>query len=82
MKDAVVKYLKQLGHSVLDITHEPVDVNSDLSYMVSKANEWRAELFVSIRFNKVYNIYDGALGSEVNSLLPLFFCYFVENFIK
>ena len=54
VKDAVIKYLKQLGHEVLDVT--PPDStstsSSDLAYSVTKANEWRADLFVSIHFNK------------------------------
>ena len=67
VKDSVIKYLKSLGHSVLDVT--PPDStntsNADLSYGVSKANEWGADLFVSIHFNKAYNSYNGAIGSEV-----------------
>lgn len=67
VKDAVIKYLKFLGHSVLDVT--PPDntntVNSDLAYGVNKANNWGADLFVSVHFNKAYNTYSGALGSEV-----------------
>lgn len=67
VKDAVIKYLKQLGHEVLDVT-PPVNYTSsvslDLAYGVNKANEWGADLFVSIHFNKAYNSYNGALGSE------------------
>ena len=67
VKDAVIKYLKQLGHEVLDVT--PPDststTSSDLAYGVNKANSWGAELFVSIHFNKAYNSYNGAIGSEV-----------------
>lgn len=67
VKDAVIKYLKQLGHEVLDVT--PPDSTStssaDLVYGVNKANEWGADLFVSIHFNKAYNSYNGAIGSEV-----------------
>lgn len=67
VKDAVIKYLKQLGHEVLDVT--PPDSTStssaDLAYGVNKANNWGADLFVSIHFNKAYNSYNGALGSEV-----------------
>lgn len=65
VKDSVIKYLKQLGHTVLDVTPGPCDVNTDLSYGVNRANEWGAELFISIHFNKAYNSYDGELGSEV-----------------
>lgn len=67
VKDAVIKYLKQLGNEVLDVT--PPDSTStssaDLAYGVNKANEWGADLFVSIHFNKAYDSYNGALGSEV-----------------
>ena len=67
VKDSVIKYLKQLGHEVLDVT-PPDSTNtssSDLAYGVNKANNWGAELFISIHFNKAYNSYTGAIGSEV-----------------
>lgn len=67
VKDVVIKYLRQLGHEALDVT--PPDStstsSSDLSYGVNKANNWGADLFVSIHFNKAYDSYNGALGSEV-----------------
>lgn len=67
VKDAVIKYLKELGHTVLDVT--PPDSTSisseDLYYGVNKANSWGADLFVSIHFNNAYSSYNGALGSEV-----------------
>ena len=67
VKDAVIKYLKQLGHEILDVTPPDSTVTSseDLSYGVNKANNWRADLFISIHFNKAYDNYNGALGSEV-----------------
>ena len=65
---AVIKYLRELGHEVLDVT-PPVNYTSssgtDLAYGVNKANSWGADLFVSIHFNKAYNSYNGAIGSEV-----------------
>ena len=68
VKDAVIKYLRKLGYEVLDVT-PPVNYTSnastDLAYGVNKANEWGADLFVSIHFNKAYDSYNGALGSEV-----------------
>ena len=68
VKDAVVKYLKILGQDVLDVT-PPVNYTSsaskDLAYGVNKANDWGANFFVSIHFNKAYDYYNGALGSEV-----------------
>ena len=67
VKDTVIKYLKELGHSILDVT--PPDSTSisseDLYYGVNKANSWGADLFVSIHFNNAYSSYNGALGSEV-----------------
>ena len=66
VKDSVIKYLKQLNHEVLDVT--PPDSTStssaDLAYGVNKANNWGADLFISIHFNKCYDSYNGALGSE------------------
>lgn len=73
VKDSVIKYLISLGHEILDVT--PPDSTStssaDLSYGVNKANEWGADLFVSVHFNKAYDSYNGALGSEV--------CVYSEN---
>lgn len=67
VKDAVIKYLKQLGNEVLDVTPpDSISTSSaDLAYGVNKANDWEADLFVSIHFNKAYDSYNGALGSEV-----------------
>lgn len=67
VKDAVIKYLKQLGNEVLDVTPpDSISTSSaDLAYGVNKANNWGADLFVSIHFNKAYDSYNGALGSEV-----------------
>lgn len=67
VKNAVIMYLSQLGCDVLDVT--PPDntntLHNELSYGVDKANNWGADLFVSIHFNKAYDIYSGFLGSEV-----------------
>ena len=71
---AVIKYLRELGYEVLDVT-PPVNytssISADLAYGVNKANEWGADLFISIHFNKAYDSYNGALGSEV--------CIYSEN---
>lgn len=64
VKDSVIKYLNQLGHTVLDVTPVNMDTNSDLVYGVSRANNWGADLFISIHFNKAYNSYNGAIGTE------------------
>ena len=66
VKDSLIKYLRMLGYDVLDVT--PPDYTSsnvDLYYGVTKANGWGADLFISIHFNKAYDSYNGALGSEV-----------------
>ncbi|WP_370829969.1 peptidoglycan-binding protein [Clostridium sp.] len=67
VKDAVIKYLKQSANEVLDVTSPDSTSTSsaDLSYGVNNANNWGADLFVSIHFNKAYDYYNGALGSEV-----------------
>ena len=67
VKNSVIMYLDQLGCDVLDVT-PPDNTNSlhnDLYHGVNKANNWGADLFVSIHFNKAYDIYNGCLGSEV-----------------
>lgn len=64
VKDSVIKYLKQLGHEVLDVTPGNMDEDSDLAYGVNKANAWGADLFVSIHFNKAYISYNGKIGAE------------------
>ena len=67
VKESVVKYLKQLNHDVLDVTppNSTSTSSEDLYYGVNKANNWGANLFISIHFNKAYDSYNGALGSEV-----------------
>lgn len=72
VKDSVIKYLKQLGHEVLDVTppDNTTNSNTDLYYGVNKANNWSADLFISIHFNKAYDIYNGDLGSEVCVYAP------------
>lgn len=53
VKDAVIKYLKQLGHQVYDVT--PPDsmatVSGDLAHGVNEANRLKVDLFASIHFN-------------------------------
>ncbi len=65
VKDSVIKYLKELGHTVLDVTPGNMDSSSDLRYGVNKANNWGADLFASIHFNNAYKTYNGAIGTEV-----------------
>lgn len=64
VKDSVIKHLKQLGYTVLDVTPGNMDRDSDLIYGVNKANNWGADLFISIHFNKAYNSYNGKIGAE------------------
>lgn len=64
VKDSVLKYLRQLGHNVTDVTQDHLDADTELVDGVSRANNGGAELFVSIHFNKAFNHYDGALGTE------------------
>ena len=64
VKDATIKYLKKLGHSVLDVTPGNMSSNNDLAYGVNKANNWNADIFISIHFNKAYSTYNGSIGTE------------------
>ena len=64
VKESVIKYLIQLGNQVLDVTPGNMDSDNDLVYGVFKANSWGADLFISIHFNKAYNSYNGAIGTE------------------
>ncbi|MGL4875931.1 MAG: peptidoglycan-binding protein [Clostridium sp.] len=67
VKDAVLKYLKKTNHTVLDVT--PNDsyntVGKEISYGIDKANNFGADVFLSIHFNKAYDSYDGVIGTEV-----------------
>ena len=49
-----IKYLRALGHEVLDVSPSNMNQDADLVYGVKKANEWGADLFVSIHNNKAY----------------------------
>ena len=57
VKNSVIKYLKQLNHDVLDVTppDNTTSSSADLYYGVNKANNWGANLFISIHFNKAYD---------------------------
>lgn len=67
VKNAVIKYLRAAGHTVLDVTAPDSynTIGSDLAYGVNKANNWGAQLFLSFHFNNAYSHYNGAIGSEV-----------------
>ena len=60
----IIQTLREVGNEVLDVTPGRMDRDSDLAYGVRKANEWGADLFVSIHFNKAYNHYAGKIGAE------------------
>lgn len=62
VKDAVIKYLRQAGHEVLDVTPGNCSVMDDLVYGVEKAESFGAELFISCHFDKAYDSYNGAIG--------------------
>ena len=67
VKDSVIKYLRQLGCEVYDVTpHDNTPtLNSELAYGVNRSNILGVDLFISIHFNKAYDHDNGALGSEV-----------------
>lgn len=60
---ALLSYLRTLGYEVLDVTPSNCDVNTDLAYGVNKAEQWGADLFLSIHFDKAYDSYSGNLGT-------------------
>ena len=60
----IIQTLEEYDNQVLDVTPGRMDRDSDLAYGVRKANEWGADLFVSIHFNKAYNYYNGKIGAE------------------
>ena len=62
VKDAVIVALKENGYDVIDVTPGSCDVITDLEYGVNKAEEFGADLFISIHFDKAYDSYEGALG--------------------
>ena len=60
----IIQTLRDYDNQVLDVTPGRMDRDADLAYGVRKANEWGADLFVSIHFNKAYNHYNGKIGAE------------------
>lgn len=62
---ATCKYLRQLGHTVHDVTPpQSYAYPSELSYGINKANQLGVDLFFSIHFNNAYSKYTGSLGTE------------------
>lgn len=87
VKDAVIKYLKQLGHQVYDVTPPDSMATSsgDLAHGVNEANRLKVDIFASIHFNAfngtasgtevcVYSPHDYA-QRVVNNLTKLGFKY-------
>lgn len=62
---ATCKYLKQLGHNVVDVTPpQSYAYPAELNYGINKANQLNVDLFFSIHFNNAYSKYNGSLGTE------------------
>lgn len=64
----LISILRSRGKNVLDVT-PPDSCNTqslELRYGVNKANNWGADLFISLHFNAAFNyIVDKAMGTEV-----------------
>ena len=62
VKDALINALRSDGYDVIDVTPGNCNVIVDLEYGVNKAEEFGADLFISVHFDKAYDSYEGALG--------------------
>jgi N-acetylmuramoyl-L-alanine amidase len=62
---SVMKYLQNAGVEVVDCTQNSGSVNSELVTGIQIANNSNADIGASIHFNKAYDSYNGAIGSEV-----------------
>jgi N-acetylmuramoyl-L-alanine amidase len=65
VKDATIKYLKLAGDETVDATPGNCTQNVDLRFGTDTANNAKADLYVPEHFNKAYNKYVGAIGSEI-----------------
>ena len=65
VKDAVIKYLKIGGDTVIDATPGNCSENEDLNFGTDTANNANVDLFVPVHLNKAYDSYTGAIGCEV-----------------
>lgn len=65
VKDATIKYLKAAGETTIDATPGNCNENDDLNYGTNVANNANAEIFGPIHFNKAYDHYNGAIGTEI-----------------
>ncbi|MBU3171337.1 N-acetylmuramoyl-L-alanine amidase [Clostridium estertheticum] len=62
---AMDENLKNAGDTVVNCTPGNCEENEDLNYGTDTANNNHVDLFVPIHFNKAYDSYVGAIGSEV-----------------
>lgn len=62
VKDSLIQALRTKGYDVIDVIPGNCDVLTNLEFGVNKAEEFGADLFVSVHFDKAYDHYDGALG--------------------
>lgn len=60
---SVINNLRKAGYEVLDVTPGNCGVNEDLRHGVNAAENWGADLFISIHFDKCCDHYEGALGT-------------------
>jgi N-acetylmuramoyl-L-alanine amidase len=65
VKDAVIKYLKMAGEITVDATSGNCTQSVDLKFGTDTANKANAVLYGPIHFNKAYDSYVGAIGSEI-----------------
>jgi len=60
-----INYLKRANYTVIDATPGNCSENEDLNYGTNTANNAVVDVFVPIHFNKAYDSYTGAIGSEI-----------------
>jgi N-acetylmuramoyl-L-alanine amidase len=65
VKDATIKYLKIAGEITVDATPGNCTQSVDLRFGTDTANKSKADLYVPEHFNKAYDKYVGAIGSEI-----------------
>jgi len=64
VKNAVIKYLKLAGETIIDCTPPNSSEEVDLEFGTGTANDNKVDLFVPIHFNSCVAV-NGAVGSEV-----------------
>jgi len=60
-----INYLQRAGVETIDSTPGNCSENEDLNYGTNTANNAHVDLSVPIHFNKAYDSYAGAIGSEI-----------------